>query len=103
VAVINRLTTPDHIAIRPFYDEPQGRAEEIRSLPDLEVTEYTKGKFNMRLLSKEVALITYPLQLKGTFKGKKLFSKNYASSVWVKHGGQWLEAFYQETPVLGAQ
>ena len=103
VAVIKRLTTPDHIAITSHRGEPQGRTEEIKSLPDLKVTEYTKGKFNVRLLSKEVALITYPLQLKGTFKGKKLFSKNYASSVWVKHDGQWLEAFYQETAVVGGQ
>ncbi len=103
VAVIKQLTTPDHIAITPFYGEPQARAEEIKSLPDLKVTEYTEGKFNVRFLSKEVVLITYPLQVKGTFKGKKLFSKNYASSVWVKRGGKWLEAFYQETPVVGAQ
>ena len=103
VAVIKRLTTPDHIAITPFYGEPQARAEQINSLPDLKVTEYTEGKINVRFLSKEVALITYPLQVKGTFKGKELFSKNYASSVWVKRGGKWAEVFYQETPVVGTQ
>ncbi len=103
VAVIKRLTTPDHIVIRPFYGEPKARAEEIKSLPDLKVTESTAGKFSTTFLSKEVVLITYPLQQKGTFKGKEMFSKNYASSVWVKRGGKWAEAFYQETPLVGAQ
>jgi ketosteroid isomerase-like protein len=100
VAVIKRLTTSDHIAIRPFYGEPKARAEEIKSLPDLKVTESTAGKFSTTFLSKEVVLITYPLQLKGTFKGKEIFSKSYASSIWVKRGGKWAEAFYQETPVV---
>jgi ABC-type amino acid transport substrate-binding protein len=102
VAVIKRLTTPDHIAITSFYGEPQAIAEEIDSLPDLKLTEYTEGKMNVSFLSKDVVLFTYPLQLKGTFKGKELFSKNYASSVWVKRGGKWAEAFYQETPLVGA-
>jgi ketosteroid isomerase-like protein len=66
VAVIKRLTTPDHIAITPFYGEPKARAEEIESLAEFQMTEYTEGKFDVRFLSKEVVLITYPLQLKGT-------------------------------------
>jgi ketosteroid isomerase-like protein len=100
VAAIKRLSTPDHIAIRPFYGEPKARAAEIKSLPDLKVTEYKAGKLSTTFLSKEVVLITYPLQLKGTFKGKEIFSKSYASSIWVKRGGKWAEAFYQETPVV---
>jgi len=100
VAVLNRLTTPDHTAIRPFYGEPKARADEIKSLADLQMTEYTEGKFDVRYLSKDVVLITYPLQLKGTFKGKEVFANNYASSVWVKRSGKWAEAFYQETPVV---
>jgi ketosteroid isomerase-like protein len=102
VAVIKRLTTSDHIAIRPFYGEPKARAEEIKSLPDIKVTESTAGKFSTTFLSKEVVLVTYPLKLKGTFKGKEIFSKNYATSIWVRRGGKWAEAFYQETRVVEA-
>ena len=98
---IKRLMTRDHLAITPYYGEPQVLAEEIESLPDLKLTEYTEGKFDVRFLSEDVVLIVYPLQLKGDFRGKQVFANNYASSVWVKRGGAWAEAFYQETPVPG--
>ena len=103
VAVIKRLMTRDAIAITPYYGKLQGKAEQIKSLPDVKLTEYTRGKLNVSFLSKEVALVTYPVQLKGTFKGKELFSKNYVSSIWVKRGRKWVQAFYQRTPVVGAQ
>ena len=71
-------------------------------LPELKLTEYKAGKMTIKPLGKEAALVTYPLQMKGTYQGKPLPTKNLASAVWVKQGGKWREAYYQET-ALGAE
>jgi ketosteroid isomerase-like protein len=94
---IKRLTTPDHVAVTPYYGGPATRDEQIKTLPELKLKEYTSGDIKVTMLTADVALITYQLAMKGTFKGKDLAAKSHASAVWVKKGGQWREAYYQET------
>ena len=99
---IKRLTTADHVAVTGSYGGPQTREQQLKSLNDLKLTEYRAGKLKVTVLSKDVALVTYPLSLKGTFKGVPVPARNFASAVWVLRDGRWREAFYQETP-LGAE
>jgi ketosteroid isomerase-like protein len=100
-AAIKRLMTADHVAVTGYYGGPQTRAEQLKSLKDLKLTEYAPGKLNVKLLGKDTALVTYPLTLQGTFQGKAVPARNFASAVWIRRGGQWREAFYQETPLSG--
>lgn len=96
-AAIKRLTTDDHVAITPYYDGVASRDEQLKSLADFKTTEYKSTQMKITLIAKDAALITYQLSQKGTYKGKELHPKNYASAVWVNRNGAWLEAFYQET------
>jgi ketosteroid isomerase-like protein len=96
---IKRLTTDDHVAITPYYGGPQTRAEQLKNLADLKVPDYVPGETSVTLLTKDVALVTYPLSQKGTYKGKPVASKNYVAAVWVNKDGKWIEASYQETPL----
>jgi ketosteroid isomerase-like protein len=98
---IQRLMTDNHVAITPYYRGPRTKAEQLKNLPDLKMTEYTMGAVKVTLISKDIALITYPLTMKGTYQGKELAPKNYASAVWVLQNGKWLEASYQETAIDG--
>lgn len=98
---IERLLTEDHTAVTAYYGGPQTRAQQLKSLPDLKLTEYATGKYDVTLLSKDVALVTYALKQKGTFQGKEVPRRSYASALWVNRGGKWREAFYQETPLEG--
>lgn len=100
-AAIKKLVTDEHIAITPYYGGLATRDEQFKTLPDLKTTEYTVSQMKITLLTKDVALITYQLAQKGTFKGTELSPKNYASAVWVKRDGKWLEASYQETALTG--
>jgi ketosteroid isomerase-like protein len=100
-AAIKRLTTADHVAVTGYYGGPQTRDEQLKSLKDLKLTEYAAGKVTVKLLGKDAALVTYPLTLKGTFQGKAVPARNFASAVWVRREGRWREAFYQETPLSG--
>jgi len=99
--VVDRLLTPEHIAVTPYYGGPKSRAEQIRTLADHKFTEYTSGKMQIQLLNKETALITYPLTLKGSYQGKPVSPRNFAAAVWVLRDGNWQEAYYQETALSG--
>ena len=94
---IARLMSDSHVAITPYYGGRQTKAEQLKSLPDLKMSEYAMSDVKVTFVSKDVALVTYALKLKGTYKGKELAAKNYATALWVMQGGKWLEAFYQET------
>jgi ketosteroid isomerase-like protein len=100
-ATVGRLMTDNHIAITPYYGGPQDKAEQLKTLPDTKLSEYGMGTVEITLLNKETAVVTYPLTLKGTYKGKPVPAQIYAAAVWVLHGGKWLEAFYQETALDG--
>ena len=89
------------IGLYMFVVGLQTKTEQVKSMPDFKLSEYGMGEMKVALLNKETALVTYPLTLKGTYKGKTVPLKNYASALWVLQGGKWLEAFYQETPLDG--
>jgi uncharacterized protein (TIGR02246 family) len=95
---LKALMTDDHVAITPSAGV-ETLAQQLKDLPHLKITEYVQGKLTVKLLSKDVALVTYPLTLKGTFKGKPLAEKLQATAVFVRREGKWLEASYQETPL----
>src|SRR5262249_8475049 len=71
-AAIKKLLTADHVAVTPYYGGTMKRDDQLKALPDLKFSEYTAGKMSVRLLGREVALITYPLTMKGTFKGREV-------------------------------
>jgi len=98
---IKRLLAEDHVAVTVYYGGPQRVSDQLASLPELKLTEYAAGKVQVTLQGKEAALVTYELTMKGTFKGKEVPRKSYASAVWVNRGGKWLELHYQETPLEG--
>jgi uncharacterized protein (TIGR02246 family) len=100
-AAIKRLTVEEHVAITPYYNGPATIAEQLKMLAEFKTTEYQVAQQQIRLIAKDTALVTYQLTQKGTYKGKELLPKNYASAVWVNRNGKWLEAFYQETALEG--
>ena len=51
----------------------------------------------MTLLGPDVALRTSIFTLKGSYKGKPLPEKVFATEVMVKRNGKWLERLFQAT------
>jgi uncharacterized protein (TIGR02246 family) len=99
-AAVKKLMTDDHVAVTP-HGGAQKRDEQVASLPDLKLTEYSPGAMRVTVLGRDAALVTYPLSMKGTYKGRPLPPRSFASAVWVRRDGRWLESFYQETPLEG--
>ena len=50
-------------------------------------------------INENTVILTYKAQQDATCAGVKLDPKLLATSVWVRDGGEWLVASYQETPV----
>jgi hypothetical protein len=96
-AAIKALMTPDHISVTPYYDGPQTTDDQIASLPELKWEQKIVGGVQVSLLGDDAALRTFTADLKGSFKGKPLPTKVFATEVLVKHDGKWIERFYQVT------
>ena len=97
---IRALMTPDHLAVTPYAGKQRVK-DQIRTLPVLKYEKYSAGPMSMKVINDNCVLVTYALQLKGTYQGKPLPSKSLVASLWVKNGGKWQELHYQETPVDG--
>jgi uncharacterized protein (TIGR02246 family) len=98
VDTMKRLMSDDHVAI-VASGQRESKEEHLKSLADLKLTEYTMEDVKVTMPSKDVAIITYRANVKGSFKGKELPPKITASSVWANRNGKWQEVLYQETAV----
>jgi hypothetical protein len=48
------------------------------------------------------AMMTYKANQDAVCRGEKIPKTVWASSLWMKQGGQWKAAFHQETPAQGS-
>ena len=55
--------------------------------------------FDVRFVAENAALVTYHVKTAGLDHGKSFQVDSYASSLWMKRDGKWLNVFYQATPV----
>lgn len=65
-----------------------------------EVKSFSLDNIKVIMLDKDAAILTYTAMQDGVCGGKTIPAKVLASSVYVKRGGKWLNAFYQETPAV---
>ncbi|GLQ48842.1 DUF4440 domain-containing protein [Dyella flava] len=54
--------------------------------------------FNVHFVAGDAALLTYHVKASGLDHGKAFTLESYASSLWMKRSGHWLNVFYQATP-----
>jgi hypothetical protein len=96
-AAIKALMTPDHISVTPYYNGPQTTDDQIASLPELKWNQKIVGSVQVSLLGADAAMRTFTADLKGSFKGKSLPARVFATEILVKRDGKWIERFYQVT------
>lgn len=71
-AAIERMTTPNHLATKPYLGTPQSVAEEVESLPELTIRYFDLTDIKITLVSPDAAVATHESSLSGTFKGKPI-------------------------------
>ncbi len=76
------------------------KAQSIKAVADCEVKSVSLDGFKFLMLDKNSALITFTGMQDAVCGGKTQPSTVRASSVYVKRGGKWLNAYYTEIPVV---
>ncbi len=94
---IKSLTTPDHVAVTPYYGEPTPVAAQIASLPELKYEQTNLTEPTVKLLGSDVAMRTFTAKLDGSFKGESLSARVFVTQIMQKLDGKWREKFYQVT------
>ena len=97
VATIKALMTEDHLTVTRYYDGPQTVDDQLASLDKYDWSQTIVGEPDVALLGPDVALRTFSAELKGTFQGKPLPPRVFATELLVKRDGKWVERFYQVT------
>jgi uncharacterized protein (TIGR02246 family) len=92
------LMTEDHLTTLS-YAQFASAADLLKAFGDFKVSEFKMDGLKVKALSKDVALASFQVTIKGTYKGKEVPSPVRVVEVWIKRDGKWLEASYQETPV----
>jgi hypothetical protein len=77
-----------------------GRAASEASAMDAQVRfdQCALSGFEVRFVAQDAALVTYRVKAAGLDHGKAFRLDGYASSLWMKRNGGWLNVFYQATP-----
>jgi len=78
---------------------PSTLQEDLDTIDKLTIESYTIDEPKVTWVSKDVAILRYKAQLKGSYNGKP-FVPVYATEVWVNRGGKWQIFSYQETPMI---
>ena len=96
VAAIKALTGEDYGAFT--LAGPSNLQQDIATIDKLTIESYTLDEPKVSKPAKDVAILRYKCDLKGSFEGKP-FRAVYATEVWVNRRGKWLIISYSETPV----
>lgn len=93
----------DSIAVSATGVENKAQIIKFMSGSSCELKSYSLDNFKLVMLEKNTAILTYKLMQDAICNGKALPATVWVSSLYVKRGGKWLGAFYQETPAIEAQ
>ncbi|MGI8735294.1 MAG: nuclear transport factor 2 family protein [Pyrinomonadaceae bacterium] len=77
---------------------PSTLQQDIDTIEKLTIESFTIDEPKVTWATKDVAILRYKCDLKGSFDGKP-FKPVYATEVWVNRGGKWRIVSYSETPV----
>ena len=96
VAAIKALTGEDYVSYTQAG--PSNLQQDIATIDKLAIESYTLDDPKVMKPTKDVAILRYKCDLKGSMDGKP-FRPVYATEIWVNRGGKWQIVSYQETPV----
>lgn len=96
IAAIKALTGEDYVAYTQAG--PSNLQQDIATIDKLTIESYSIDDPKVSKATKDVAILRYKCDLKGSFDGKP-FTPVYATEVWVNRGGKWQIVSYTETPV----
>lgn len=91
----------DHVEVG--FTGPANKAAIVAFVasPICVVKTYAVDNFNLTRFDEHTALLTYRAEQDTTCNGKAVPSPAWASSLYVRRGRVWVNAFYQQTAIIG--
>jgi hypothetical protein len=75
-----------------------GRTESVKYFANFDLIDYSMDDVKITFFTPNVALVSYKVTEKGSFKGEQLPSKPYyVGSGYLKRGGEWVNIYTQTT------
>jgi|GEM_PF-2375272 competence protein ComGC len=93
-SAMKALTADEYVA--HTQEGPSSLKQDIETIDKLTIEQFTIDEPKVTWVTKDVAILTYKCDLKGSYEGKP-FKPVYATEVWVNRGGKWRIISYTET------
>lgn len=88
----------DHVEVGMSGTATKAQIVGFVGSPICAVKSYKVDKFELTMFDANTALLTYYAEQDTTCNGTPVPSPVWTSSLYVKRGGRWLNALYQQTP-----
>jgi hypothetical protein len=100
-AFFEQFLTDDHVEVHGYGIT--GKAAVVAGVrsPSCVVQSYSLGPFTLTKVSADSVLVTYRAQQETVCGGARVPSPVWATSLYVKRAGRWVNVLYQQTPVTG--
>jgi len=101
VAFFEEFLADDHVEVHGYgVTDKAAVIAGVRS-PTCVVQTYSLGPFTVARTSADSVLVTYRAQQDTLCGGTRVPSPVWATSLYVKRAGRWVNVLYQHTPVAG--
>ena len=98
-AAYKAFHAPDFITLTGSGVVGRENSEASAMDPNVHFDQCDLSGFDVRFAAENTALVTYHVKAAGLDHGKPFQLESYASSLWMRRDGKWLNVFYQATPV----
>ena len=88
----------DHVEVGSRGTSSKKEIVDFVGSPVCVVKSYSVDQFNVTIFSADTALLVYHAEQDTTCSGKRAPSPTWVTSLYVKRGGKWLNAVFEETP-----
>lgn len=95
-----KFLSEDHVEVGTTGPANKAAIVAFVASPVCVVKSYAVDSFNFTKFDENTALLTYRAKQDTTCNGKAVPSPAWASSLYVRRGGVWLNALYQQTPIV---
>jgi hypothetical protein len=92
----------DHVEVGAYGVSGKAQVVAFVGSPACVVQGYTLGQFKFQRVAEDAAILTYRAEQKTLCGGVAVPSPAWATSMYAKRGGRWLNVLYQQTPIAGS-
>jgi hypothetical protein len=101
VAAYTAFHAPDYVTVTGTGVMDRRSSEASAMDSHVRFDQCALSGFNVHFLADNAALVTYRVKATGLDHEKAFQLESYASSLWMKRDGKWMNVFYQATTAPG--